>query len=247
MALLRKFIFEASVSCGQSERGRFQIRREIRLLQVCTGHMLQVVCCSVLWCVAGCCRVLPCAIVCCSVLQCVAACCSVLQRVAVCCSVLQCVVVCCSVLPCVAVCCGVLAIWIHLFRPHVPLPSTFSLSLPFCCRSQSFSRAHAHTLSITLSCAHAHTYKKHTQIHTRIRSSNHSLPHKRPESTRGRQSGGAPQTEPAISAPTYTQIYKYHAVSTYTPRVSHTYTPRVSHTHLECHIHTHLECHPVAY
>ena len=41
-------------------------------------------------------------IMCCSVLQCVAVCCSVLQCVAVCCSVLQCVAVCCSVLQCVA-------------------------------------------------------------------------------------------------------------------------------------------------
>jgi hypothetical protein len=178
-----------------------------------------------------------------SVLQRVAVCCSVLQCVAACCSVLQCVVVCCNVLPCVAVCCSVLAIWIHLFRPHVPLPSTFSLCLPFCCRSQSFSRAHAHTLSITLSCAHVHTYKKHTQIHTRIRSSNHSLPHKRPGSTRGRQSGGAPQTELAISAPIYTQIYKYHAVSTYTPRVSHTYTPRVSPCRLLIYAHTYMHMH----
>ena len=48
-------------------------------------------------------------LLCCSVLQCVAVCCSVLQSVTACCSVLQCVAVCCSVLQCVvqrvAVCC----------------------------------------------------------------------------------------------------------------------------------------------
>ena len=43
-------------------------------------------------------------VVCCSVLQCVAVCCSVLQCVAVCGSVWQCLAVCCSVLQCVAVC-----------------------------------------------------------------------------------------------------------------------------------------------
>jgi len=43
-------------------------------------------------------------LMCCSVLQCVAVCCSVLQCVAVCCSVLQCVAVCSNVMQCVAVC-----------------------------------------------------------------------------------------------------------------------------------------------
>jgi len=50
-------------------------------------------------------------IVCCSVLQCVAVCCSVLQYVAVCCSPRRrrsCAAECCSVLRCVAVCCSML-------------------------------------------------------------------------------------------------------------------------------------------
>ena len=72
--------------------------------------MLQcdVVCCSVLQCVAGncvCVIVLQCVAMCCHALQCGAACCRVLPCVAVCCRVLQCVAVCCSVLRCVAVCC----------------------------------------------------------------------------------------------------------------------------------------------
>ena len=56
-------------------------------------HALNVLCSSVLQCVA----------VCCSVLQCVAVCCSEVQCVAVCCGVLRCVAVSCSVLQCVAV------------------------------------------------------------------------------------------------------------------------------------------------
>ena len=60
-----------------------------------------IVCCSVLQCVAVCCSVVQCVAVCCRVLQSVAVCCSVLQCVAACCSVLQCVSLCCSVLKCV--------------------------------------------------------------------------------------------------------------------------------------------------
>jgi len=63
----------------------------------------EIVCCSVLQCVAVCCSVLQCVAVCCSVLQCVAVRCSMLQCVAVRCSVFQCVAACCSVLQCVAV------------------------------------------------------------------------------------------------------------------------------------------------
>jgi len=65
---------------------------------------LDVVCSSVVQCVA----------VCCSVFQCVAVCCSVLQHVSSMsirvspfvsrCCVLQCVAACCSVLQCVAAC-----------------------------------------------------------------------------------------------------------------------------------------------
>ena len=124
----------------------------------------------------------------------------------------------------------------HMYRCRAHSLSVF----PF-----AIALAHTHTPSLSHSGAHTHTpTPTHTHIHTLIRSCNRSLPHKRPGSTRERQSGGAPQTEPAISAPIYTQIYKYHVVSTYV-RMVRTYTPRVSyclpliyaHTYIQMHIH----------
>jgi len=79
-----------------SSRDRLEnLRLPVSMLSVLQSVVL---CCSVLQRVAVCCTFqLPSSreyfenLVCCSVLYCVAACCSVLQCVAVCCSVLQCV------------------------------------------------------------------------------------------------------------------------------------------------------------
>jgi len=147
-----------------------------RVSRDCWGTVLQcvAVCCSVLQsCVVVsyktsrlqefpetievlCCSVLQCVAVCCSVLQCVAVCYCAVYCAAVCCSVLQCVAVCCSVLQCVAVCCR-----LQRFPESIEMPFP---EREGCMYTQVLHHTATHCNTLQHTAAHCNTLQ-HTATH----------------------------------------------------------------------------------